>query len=330
MSTNNYKEKTEFSVSMCIIIVVLIAISSTATTMVYASYHSSSKSPSSDSGSRSSMSQSDTNSESSGSRLSGSSNGTGNSAGDSSGNIREESRLSQDSITSGSGNSLGQSSNLGSTPHCDRLAYQSCFTNNSNQRSGSTYNNNTSSSLEQSETAHCIGNHCSSTTSTKVTGLGTIREIAPGAPAGSHTLEYTQAFNTASANPYKPGSKQYQDYQAGLDAAKKAGRDCDKMDTCGGPDLLGNTVNGVLHLNDEQYCGNGFGVHSSKLCKFPKGCTENRLGTISCPPPQPPSPRNCYHILGKFICHTSIHSPICYHESSYVRCIPHIVGSPTL
>jgi hypothetical protein len=80
--------------------------------------------------------------------------------------------------------------------------------------------------------------------------------------------------NTASANPYKPGTKQYQDYQTGLDVAKKAGRDCDKMDTCGGPDLLGKYVKGVLHLDDEQYCSgyetsltlarNGFLTYATK------------------------------------------------------------------
>lgn len=147
-----------------------------------------------------------------------------------------------------------------------------------------------------------INSHCPLTKITGGTGLGTILEIAPGAPAGPHTSEYIEAFNTASANPYKPGTKQYENYQKGLDDAKKAGRDCDKMDTCGGPDLLGNTVKGVLHLNDQQYCGNGFGVHSSKLCKFREGCTTNSLGTVTCPQPQSPLPRNCHYILGRLIC----------------------------
>jgi hypothetical protein len=60
-----------------------------------------------------------------------------------------------------------------------------------------------------------------------------VTEIAPGAAPGPHTLEYIQAFNIAAGNPYKPGTKQFDDYQAGLDDAMKAGRDCDKMDTCG-------------------------------------------------------------------------------------------------
>ena len=110
-------------------------------------------------------------------------------------------------------------------------------------------------------------------------------EIAPGAAPGPHTLEYIQAFNIAAGNPYKPGTKQYDDYQAGLDDAMKAGRDCDKMDTCGGPDLLGTYVNGVLYLDDKQYCGNGFGVYSNELCSFQKGCTANSIGVVACPSP---------------------------------------------
>jgi hypothetical protein len=110
-----------------------------------------------------------------------------------------------------------------------------------------------------------------------------VTEIAAGAAPGPHTLEYIQAFNIAAGNPYKPGTKQYDDYQAGLDDAMKAGRDCDKMDTCGGPNLLGNYVNGVLQLDNKQYCGNGFGVYSNELCSFQKGCTANITGVVACP-----------------------------------------------
>ena len=110
-----------------------------------------------------------------------------------------------------------------------------------------------------------------------------VTEIAPGAAPGPHTLEYIQAFNIAAGNPYKPGTKQFDDYQAGLDDAMKAGRDCDKMDTCGGPNLLGKYVNGMLHLDDKQYCGNGFGVYSNILCSFQKGCTANIIGVVACP-----------------------------------------------
>jgi len=98
-----------------------------------------------------------------------------------------------------------------------------------------------------------------------------------------HTLEYIQAFNIAAGNPYKPGTKQYDDYHAGLDDPMKAGRDCDKMDTGGGPYLLGNYVNGELHLDDKQYCGNGFGVYSKELCSFHKGCMANIIGVVACP-----------------------------------------------
>ena len=110
-------------------------------------------------------------------------------------------------------------------------------------------------------------------------------EIAPGAAPGPHTLEYIQAFNIAAGNPYKPGTKQFDDYQAGLEDAMKAGRDCDRMDTCGGPNLLGTYVNGILHLDDKQYCGNGFGVYSNILCSFQKGCTANIIGVVECPSP---------------------------------------------
>ena len=112
-----------------------------------------------------------------------------------------------------------------------------------------------------------------------------VTEIAPGAVPGPHTLEYIQAFNIAAGNPYKPGTKQFDDYQTGLDDAMKAGRDCDKMDTCGGPNLLGTYVNGILHLDDKQYCGNGFGVYSNELCSFQKGCTANIIGVVECPSP---------------------------------------------
>jgi hypothetical protein len=65
----------------------------------------------------------------------------------------------------------------------------------------------------------------------------------------------------------------------------RAGRDCDKMDTCGGPDLLGTYVKGVLYLDDKQYCDNGFGVYSNELCSFQKGCTSNSIGVVACPSP---------------------------------------------
>ena len=44
-------------------------------------------------------------------------------------------------------------------------------------------------------------------------------------------------------------------------------------------------VNGVLHLDDKQYCGNGFGVYSNELCSFQKGCTANNIGIVACPSP---------------------------------------------
>ena len=48
-------------------------------------------------------------------------------------------------------------------------------------------------------------------------------ELAPGAAPGPHSLEYIQAFNTAAGNPYKPGTKQFDDYQAGLTMQLKPG-----------------------------------------------------------------------------------------------------------
>jgi hypothetical protein len=197
-------------------------------------------------------------------------------------------------------------------------------TNDKNNNQNNESSSNTSSSAGQIKATHCdqrgslscyslgfqdgkssAGTNCPSGHSTnycsgwkvgsEVTGIGTIREIAHGAPAGSHSLEYIQAFNTAAGNPYKPGTKQYQNYQSGLKDAKKAGRNCDKMDTCGGPDLLGNNVNGALHLSDEQYCGNGFGVYSSKLCKFRDGCIATIMGTLTCPSTELPLPGKVAH-----------------------------------
>ena len=159
-------------------------------------------------------------------------------------------------------NQNNESSSGGQTKatHCDQRGSPSCYSLG--------FQDGKSSAGTNCPSGHSA-NYCSGwKVGSEVTGIGTTREIAPGAPAGSHTLEYIQAFNTAAGNPYKPGTKQYQNYQSGLKDAKKAGRDCDKMDTCGGPDLLGNNVNGTLHLSDKQYCGNGFGVYSTKLCKF--------------------------------------------------------------
>jgi hypothetical protein len=161
------------------------------------------------------------------------------------------------------------SSNTSSSPgqkkatHCDQPGSPSCYSLG--------FQDGKSSAGTNCPSGHSA-NYCSGwKVGSEMTGIGTTREIAPGTPAGAHTLEYIQAFNTAAGNPYKPGTKQYQNYQSGLKDAKKAGRDCDKMDTCGGPDLLGNNVNGALHLSDKQYCGNGFGVYSTKLCKFRDG-----------------------------------------------------------
>jgi hypothetical protein len=65
--------------------------------------------------------------------------------------------------------------------------------------------------------------------------------LQPGAPsqqASSASISTTRssfsqqtdaAHCDQKGNPYKPGTKQYDDYQAGLDDAMKAGRDCDKM-----------------------------------------------------------------------------------------------------
>jgi len=165
--------------------------------------------------------------------------------------------------------------------HCDQAGYPSCYSigfkdgkSNPGTRCPSRHSVN-----------FCAGwNAAAGNPATKtIPAFAKVTEIAPGAAPGPHTLEYIQAFNIAAGNPYKPGTKQYDDYQAGLDDATKAGRDCDKMDTCGGPDLLGNYVNGVLHLDNKQYCGNGFGVYSSTLCSFQKDCSANIIGIVACP-----------------------------------------------
>jgi len=172
------------------------------------------------------------------------------------------------------------SSHQADAVHCDQPAYPSCYSiglkdgkSNSGTKCPSDHSVN-----------FCAGwNAAAGNPSTKIIQrFAKVTEIAPGAAPGPHTLEYIQAFNIAAGNPYKPGTKQFDDYQAGLDDAMKAGRDCDKMDTCGGPDLLGNYVNGVLHLDNKQYCGNGFGVYSNELCSFQKGCTANITGVVAC------------------------------------------------
>jgi hypothetical protein len=173
------------------------------------------------------------------------------------------------------------SSQQADAAHCDQPAYPSCYSmgfkdgkSNPGTRCPSDHSVN-----------YCFGwNVAAGNPSTKtIPRFAKVTEIAPGAAPGPHTLEYIQAFNIAAGNPYKSGTKQFDDYQAGLDDAMKAGRDCDKMDTCGGPNLLGNYVNGVLHLDDKQYCGNGFGVYSNELCSFQNGCTANIIGIVACP-----------------------------------------------
>ena len=184
--------------------------------------------------------------------------------------------------TSSVGNNT-TSSHQADAAHCDQPAYPSCSSigfkdgkSNSGIRCPSDHSVNFCSGWN-----NAAGNPPPKTTP----AFAKVTEIAPGAPPGPHTLEYIQAFNIAAGNPYKPGTKQYADYQAGLDDAMKAGRDCDKMDTCGGPDLLGNYVNGVLYLDNKQYCGNGFGVYSNTLCSFQKDCTANIIGVVACPSP---------------------------------------------
>ncbi|MGB6671282.1 MAG: FxLYD domain-containing protein [Candidatus Nitrosopolaris sp.] len=173
------------------------------------------------------------------------------------------------------------SSHQADAAHCDQTGYQSCYSMG--------FEDGKSNPGIRCSRYHivnfCAGwNTSAGNPPTKTTPrVAKVTEIALGAAPGPHTLEYIQAFNIAAGNPYKPGTKQYDDYQAGLDDAMKAGRDCDKMDTCGGPNLLGNYVKGVLHLDDKQYCGNGFGVYSNVLCSFQKGCTANIIGVVACP-----------------------------------------------
>jgi hypothetical protein len=288
MTISTHKHRTEISISLsfCILFVVLLGTASTAATLAY------SRIPWPEYGSSGS-----------------SSNSTGNSAGGGSGSSNAEGGLEdsgyKDSVTKGqsgestarndatSAGSLGSSSSNSTTDEKLGGSQDKSIGSGSNvgNSRGGTEGNDTGKSImpaygtagSANDENSSQNSESASNTGSEGTGLGITREIAPGAPAGPHTLEYIQAFNTASGNPYKPGTKQYQNYQAGLRAAKKAGRDCDKMDTCGGPDLLGNYVNGALHLSDKQYCGNGFGVYSTKLCKFPKGCIATLMGTLTCP-----------------------------------------------
>jgi hypothetical protein len=216
----------------------------------------------------------------------GSDSSLSNSRGGTEGNDRNSgSIIPQRSMQSSS----NTSSSAGQTKdtNCDQRGLPSCYSLG--------FQDGKSSAGTNCPSGHSV-NYCTGwKAGSEATGIGTIREIAPGASAGSHSLEYVQAFNTAAGNPYKPGTKQYQNYQSGLKDAKKAGRDCDKMDTCGGPDLLGNYINGALHLSDKQFCGNGFGVYSTKLCKFREGCRATIMGTLTCPSSELPLPGKVAH-----------------------------------
>ncbi|PWU82437.1 MAG: hypothetical protein DLM72_01920 [Candidatus Nitrosopolaris wilkensis] len=178
-------------------------------------------------------------------------------------------------------NTTGLSSRQADATHCDQTGYPSCYSIGFQDGKG-----NPGSRCPGRHSVHfCAGWNAAAgnPTTTTTPKIAKVNELAPGAAPGPHTLEYIQAFNIAAGNPYKPGTKQFDDYQAGLNDAMKAGRDCDKMDTCGGPDLLGSYVKGILNLDDKQYCGNGFGVYSNTLCSFQMGCTANIIGVVACP-----------------------------------------------
>jgi hypothetical protein len=187
----------------------------------------------------------------------------------------------QANITTSSIGNNTTSSKQPDAAHCDQPGYPSCYSIGFQDGKG----NPGIRCPNDHSVNFCAGwNTSAGNPPTKtIPRFAKVTEIASGAAPGPHTLEYIQAFNIAAGNPYKPGTKQFDDYQAGLDDAMKAGRDCDKMDTCGGPNLLGNYVNGVLHLDNKQYCGNGFGVYSNELCSFQKGCTANIIGIVACP-----------------------------------------------
>jgi hypothetical protein len=183
--------------------------------------------------------------------------------------------------SSASSNTTGLSSRHADAAHCDQKGYPSCYS--IGFQDGKGYLG--SKCPSRHSVNFCAGWNAAAgnPTTTTIQKIAKVTELAPGAAPGPHTSEYIQAFNIAAGNPYKPGTKQYDDYQAGLNDATKAGRDCDKMDTCGGPDLLGTYVKGVLYLESKQYCGNGFGVYSNTLCSFQKGCTANIIGVVACP-----------------------------------------------
>jgi hypothetical protein len=184
-------------------------------------------------------------------------------------------------ITTSTVGNTTTSSQQENAAHCDRTGYPSCYSIGFQDGKG----NPGIRCPSDHSVNFCAGwNIAAGNPPTKTTPrFAKVTELAPGAAPGPHTLEYIQGFNIAAGNPYKPGTKQYDDYQAGLDDATKAGRDCDLMDTCGGPDLLGTYIKGVLHLDDKQYCANGFGVYSNTLCSFQKGCTANIIGVVACP-----------------------------------------------
>jgi hypothetical protein len=189
----------------------------------------------------------------------------------------------QGNITTNSVGNNTTSSQQADVVHCDQSGYPSCYSVGFQDGKG-----NPGIMCPSGHSVNfCAGWKAAAgsppITPTTIPKFAKPTELAPGAAPGPHTLEYTQAFNTAAGNPYKPGTRQFDDYQAGLEDAMKAGRDCDSMDTCGGPNLLGTYVKGILHLDDKQYCGNGFGVYSSNLCPFQKDCTANSIGVVACP-----------------------------------------------
>jgi hypothetical protein len=265
MITITHKHSVEFSVfSFCILFAVVLGSVSTAITPAYSSPEYDSYGSSNSTGSAGgSSTNAEGGSENSGYKDSSTKSGSG------------ESTAPNDVTSKSSGSSSNGNSNSTTEGKLGGSLDSSTGSDSSvgNTRGGDEVNDRNSgeSVIPNDKNNNQYNESSSNTASSTGSRIGTVREIAPGAPAGSHSLEYIQAFNTAAANPYKPGTKQYQNYQSGLKDAKKAGRDCDKMDTCGGPDLLGNYVNGVLHLSDKQYCGNGFGVHSNKMCKFREG-----------------------------------------------------------
>ncbi len=96
--------------------------------------------------------------------------------------------------------------------------------NNSSPRTALLSGTNVSSAVAGGKGVHptsCF-NNCTSTSPTQKVNCSTNPSTtACHAPQQHHTAAYLQALNSGSPNPFKPGTKDYEHYQAGLDGRQQ-------------------------------------------------------------------------------------------------------------